>query len=306
MRIGVSQQILTTGHDSPLRPRECEAIATPFKIENWSRVACNRQIEAHRTTSGTRSQIVSRQEPMKEIFEQQGFVKIPGFLSAAEVSNCLGELDRYISEIVPSLPAEHVFYEQRGDRSSLKQLQRMHEYDAWFGGLFAGKPVDLARELLGSEVTGQNMQYFNKPPGVGRPTPPHQDGYYFKLDPPEALTMWLALDEADEENGCVRYVRGSHLRGMRLHGLTGTLGFSQGMTDFGTEQDLADEVTATASPGDLLAHHALTIHRASDNRTADRPRRALGFIYYSIEARQNLAAAEEYREQLSLQQSGKI
>jgi ectoine hydroxylase-related dioxygenase (phytanoyl-CoA dioxygenase family) len=50
------------------------------------------------------------------------------------------------------------------------------------------------------------MQYFNKPPSVGQPTPPHQDGYYFMLDPCEAVTMWFALDEVDEENGRMRYV----------------------------------------------------------------------------------------------------
>jgi phytanoyl-CoA hydroxylase len=34
------------------------------------------------------------------------------------------------------------------------------------------------------------------------------------LDPCEALTMWLVLEKVDEENGCVRYVRGSHKHGI--------------------------------------------------------------------------------------------
>lgn len=239
-------------------------------------------------------------------FERDGFVAVPGFLSAREVAECIAQLDRYIAKVVPGLPPEQVFYEKKDDPSTLKQLQRMHENDPWFAELCHGAPRRLAEELLNSEVIAKNMQYFNKPPGVGQPTPAHQDGYYFKLNPPDALTMWMALEEVDEENGCVRYVRGSHLHGMRPHGLTGTLGFSQGLTDFGTGDDLAREVAMPAAPGDLLAHHAITIHRADGNSSPTRTRRALGFIFYSVNAREDEAAIAAYRNQVAAQQSGKI
>jgi phytanoyl-CoA hydroxylase len=239
-------------------------------------------------------------------FDQNGYAVVPSFLSQNEVTEVITRLDQFIAETVPNLPAAHVFYEDKEDRSSLKQLQQIQKYDSWFDDLFNGKPRAIAEELLGSEVTGENMQYFNKPPGIGQPTPAHQDGYYFKLDPPEALTMWMALEEVDEENGCVRYVKSSHLDGMRPHGQTGTLGFSQGITDFGTNDDLARESPMPARPGDLLAHHALTIHRADGNHSLTRTRRALGFIFYSVNAKPDLAARETYERQLAEQQAGKI
>lgn len=242
----------------------------------------------------------------RDSFLQDGFVAVPSFLDAAEVAATLEQLDRFITKRVPDLPPEHVFYEDKSDPSTLKQLQRLQEYDPWFATLMHGKPRILAESLLDSEVVAQNMQFFNKPPGVGQPTPPHQDGYYFKLDPPDALTMWLALEEVDEENGCVRYVRGSHEKGMRPHGLTGTLGFSQGITDFGTEEDDAEEQMMPASAGDLLAHHALTIHRADGNSSLTRTRRALGFIFYSVNAKVDGAAQEAYRNQAAVQQQGKL
>ena len=76
--------------------------------------------------------------------------------------------------------------------------------------------------------------------------------------------MWMALETVDEENGCVRYVKGSHKLGMREHGRTQTLGFSQGITDFGTDEDLLHEVYFPTQAGDLLVHHSLTIHRADE------------------------------------------
>ena len=149
------------------------------------------------------------------------------------------------------------------------------------------------------EVIGKNMQYFNKPPGVGKATPAHQDGFYFMLQPCEALTLWLALDEVDEANGCVRYVRGSHTRGMREHGRTQTLGFSQGILDYPCKTDLAWETPVFATPGDVLAHQALTIHRAGANSSPNRSRRALGFIYYSERARQDEVAHAAYQAKLA-------
>ena len=77
-----------------------------------------------------------------------------------------------------------------------------------------------------------------------------------------------------------------------------TLGFSQGITDYSTPQDKADEVAMPAHPGDLLVHHALTIHRADGNRSPARSRRALGFIYYSERARQDKVAHAAYQETL--------
>ena len=120
--------------------------------------------------------------------------------------------------------------------------------------------------------------------------------------------MWLALDEVDEENGCVRYVLGSKERGMRPHGRTQTLGFSQGITDYGLPEDQANEVALPAQPGDLLVHHAMTIHRADGNHSKTRHRRALGFIYYSEQAQEDESAHAAYQKKLSeeLAQSGKI
>ena len=108
--------------------------------------------------------------------------------------------------------------------------------------MLGSKFESLAATLLGHSVNGINMQYFNKAPGVSQPTPAHQDGFYWMLEPCEGVTMWLAMDNVDEENGCVRYVRGSHKMGMRAHGASGTLGFSQAMLDFPNEHDKENEV----------------------------------------------------------------
>jgi phytanoyl-CoA hydroxylase len=233
-------------------------------------------------------------------FNRDGYVVMRGFLDSAEVKELREHLDNFIATRLDDLPREHAFYEELGDERTLKQLQRLHEHDDVFGRWMTdSKFRQLAELLLDGPVTCQNMQYFNKPAGIGLPTPPHQDGYYFMLEPCRALTMWLALEPVDEANGCVRYVTGSHHYGMRAHGRTKTLGFSQGIMDYPCANDHDNERALPAQPGDRLVHHALTIHRADGNTDPTRDRRAMGFIYYSAAAQPDEVAHAEYQRRLA-------
>lgn len=244
-------------------------------------------------------------EEVQKTFRRDGYVVLRSFLDAEEVTATYANLERLIKEVVPTLPPEQVFYEEKGDSETLKQIQQLQNNDAYFAQLFfKSKFEQLAEMLLQGPVDGRNMQYFNKPPSIGKATPPHQDGYYFMIKPAEAVTMWLALDHVDEENGCVRYVHGSHEWGMRPHGRTQTLGFSQGVTDYGIESDLQHEIALPAAPGDLLVHHCMTIHRADGNQSATRSRRALGLIYYSADAQVDEEAHAAYQARLAQEMKG--
>ncbi len=242
-------------------------------------------------------------------FDRDGFVSVESFLTQDEVGETVVELDRFIRDRVPGMPKEHVFYEDRADASTLKQLQQLHTYDVYFESLMIDSAAQaLAETVLKEPVIPKNMQYFNKAPGVGKATPAHQDGYYFRLKPCNAVTLWLALDDVDEENGCVHYARGSHLEGLRAHGKTSTLGFSQGLVDSDQLAGSPTDIVCDARPGDLLAHHALTIHWAGENQSATRTRRALGFIYYAVSAEEDVEAKEAYQRTLQeeLTQTNKI
>ena len=245
--------------------------------------------------------------PLAKVFKEDGFVAVPNFFNPGELSAIESALAHFIELRISELPAEEVFFEDKDKPDSLKQIQRLHEHDDFFGKFFNEKPKSLAEELLGEPVIGKNLQYFNKPPGMSQATPPHQDGHYFMLQPCQAVTMWMALDPVDEENGCVRYLRGSHLDGMRPHERTKTLGFSQGIVNFG-DNETREEVTSPAKPGDLLAHHALTVHRADANASPTRTRRALGFIFYGESACEDKVAHEAYQKNLAEEMSalGKI
>jgi len=234
---------------------------------------------------------------IRQQFEEEGFVIIPDFVGPVEFAEIDRKVEWFIAQVVPGLPTDQVYFEDREDPSTLKQIQKLHEHSELASVLFASPFETLAATLLGEPVVGRNLQYFNKPPGVSRPTPPHQDGHYFMLTPPHAVTLWLALDDVAPQQGCVRYVRGSHRRGLQPHEASGVLGFSQHLVRYSPER--AEEVCGTCSAGTVIAHHALTIHRADANATADRARRALGFIYYGTSARADDDAHAAYQARLA-------
>lgn len=233
----------------------------------------------------------------KQNFDRDGYTVIRSFFSADEINEINREIKRYVRDVVPGLLSTSVFYEDPDAPATLKQLEHMSSHDAFFKRYFEDERFfELGELLLDGPVTAENLQWFDKPPTQSSPTPAHQDGFYFCLKPNEALNMWLALDEIDESNGCIRYVVGSHRHGLRPHNNTNTLGFSQGLSDWGPEDD-ANEAAITAAPGDLIVHHSLTIHRTDANQSTRR-RRAMGGVYYSHRAKLDPEAQESYMRNL--------
>lgn len=231
---------------------------------------------------------------LKSDFERDGYVVVREFLKGVDLKLLKDNLDRYIRDVVPLVAAGDAFYEDRQRPETLKQLHRI-EQDAFFKD-YLDHPMwrEAAEALLGEKVhTPEGAEWFNKPPNTNHVTPAHQDNFYFCLRPSQVLTMWLALDTVDEENGCLRYVRGSHLLGIRPHSRTKTLGFSQGISDFG-EDDLAHEVPVHAKPGDVLIHHGNTIHRADANKSPTRHRRSFGMVFKGLSCVRDEVAYRRY------------
>lgn len=104
----------------------------------------------------------------------------------------------------------------------------------------------------------------------------------------------MALDRVDAENGCLRYVPGSHRKGFRTHGASPVLGFSQGITDYGPEDEAA-EIAIHLDPGDVTAHHGMLIHRAEPNNAPTRNRRAFAMVFRGQNCQRDEQAFARYQ-----------
>ncbi|MFL6126554.1 phytanoyl-CoA dioxygenase family protein [Actinophytocola sp.] len=134
--------------------------------------------------------------------------------------------------------------------------------------------VDIAELFLGPDVACFTAHYVSKPPFDGRPVLWHQDGAYWKLQPMEALTVWVAVDESTKENGCLRIIPGSHTEPIHVPSVrtdTPNMLYSQ------TREELVRDWTERAgvvdielAPGDVSIHHPNILHCSEPNTSAKR------------------------------------
>lgn len=130
--------------------------------------------------------------------------------------------------------------------------------------------LSVARDLIGADAELDFDMMIHKDPHTAVATPWHQDAAYW-VDMPDhrAVSIWVALDETDVDNGCMWYVQGSHLKPLRPHHPT-----ADGKN---IECDCSEtEPGATPvplPPGAAVAHSGTTLHYSRGN-TTDRTRRA--------------------------------
>ena len=98
------------------------------------------------------------QEQTKSEYLRDGYVALRGFSPPEELVVLLEQLNRFISEVVPGMPPEHVFYEDKNNLTTLKQLQQMGTYDSWFNERFTSGPFrEIAEVLLHGPVIPKNL-----------------------------------------------------------------------------------------------------------------------------------------------------
>ena len=149
--------------------------------------------------------------------------------------------------------------------------------------------VDAVSACMGDDVMLLSTHFFCKypEPNNKKYVAWHQDITYWGLEPPEAHTAWIAVDDADVENGCMEVIPGSHRDGIATHGTSETtdnlLSIHQEISD-----DLVD--TSKAVPIELTAgqtsiHDGQLFHASRPNRS-DRRRCGLTVRFIPPQARQ--------------------
>ncbi|MSP12536.1 MAG: phytanoyl-CoA dioxygenase family protein [Chloroflexi bacterium] len=172
-----------------------------------------------------------------------------------------------------------------GSQDPLKRYPRMIHMHRWdpisLSWLIDARINACLTGLLGAEpLAVQSMLYF-KPPGA-RGQALHQDNYYLKVQPGTCMATWLALDDCDEANGCLRLVPGSHTWPILC---TTKADITQSFTD--VTVPVPDGMVAeplTMAAGDVVFFNGSLVHGSYPNDTSDRFRRALIGHYIQGEA----------------------
>ncbi|MBC8152478.1 MAG: phytanoyl-CoA dioxygenase family protein [Bacteroidetes bacterium] len=209
-------------------------------------------------------------------YNQDGYLIINGFLSAEEVEKLYQVA---IGDSTVSKNAINV-NDSTGKRSKLSLWYKPGN-DIY--GLLTrsqqlvdsvDKLLDTSAEGGGTAVCHFHSKLMQKEPRVGGAWEWHQDyGYWYKnefLLPDQMMSVMVAITDANQENGCLQVIKGSHNMGRVEHGFAGEqVGASQRYVDLALKT--MDLVYVELKAGDVLFFHSNILHRSAPN-LSDQPR----------------------------------
>jgi len=222
---------------------------------------------------------------IQPIFNRDGYIALPVFLEPRKTFEIRERLDQFLATEQKSVLPEHIHLcdPARPDLPSV--IAHLERYDDYFGDLMNEERfLRVAETVLHGDVAPINALFYDKPPGANQATPPHQDAALDQAPSDRSVELWLALDDAEEDTGCMHYARGSHVLGLLPHESGSAPSAPLQLVDSSVKDDPRNLVACRVRAGDLLVHHALTIHWTSRNESGHRRRRALGFIYAGVES----------------------
>jgi hypothetical protein len=209
--------------------------------------------------------------PDLDTYRSNGLLKAPFRIPEEQLGRMRESLDKLLHDnahLAPeTLVCPHIPYGRTHDEAA---ANRWLEYARHPGIL------DLVSQLIGEDIILWGSQVFCKPPLTGKAIPWHQDGQYWPIRPIATCSVWIALDDAMPENGCMRYIPGSHANGsIYRHRVTGR---SDVVLNQEVEPSQFDETSGrddVLKAGQFSLHDVYLIHGSNANRS---PNRRAGFV----------------------------
>ncbi|HEY1709545.1 MAG TPA: phytanoyl-CoA dioxygenase family protein [Rhizomicrobium sp.] len=225
-----------------------------------------------------------------ENFKRDGFLAIPELTDRRTVKAIGAVYDAMLSGEIDVTPTDN----------KLGMITRQIMMPSAYHPIFKSNPAlaaaqEISKSLLGCDDPKPVFDMLiYKEPGQTATTPWHQDFSYsvmphapagVRIPSDEVVQFWLALDDVDEENGCMHFVPGRHTAPMLEHYVAGgPADYSQRLLAIRDPEAVLPLETAVACPlkaGGATVHNYGTPHFTSGNTTTDRRRRAYIFNFTS-------------------------
>jgi len=238
-------------------------------------------------------------------FRENGYLIVRGLVLPEHVA----ELTAYTEDLLAGRVdvSEFVHIPPGASPTDAALLLRIHmghqKVALWERYLLYPRVLDVVQALIGPDVMAMQTMLFTKAPGSNGQGF-HQDTFYIPTFPDTLIGAWIAIDRADEENGCLQVSPGSNVEPIYPpeHGygygdagladiprVVGIGGHSNDDEDPGnTLKPLAGryaalETPAIVDPGDVVFFGGHLLHRSLKNRSTDRYRRS--FVNHYANAR---------------------
>ncbi|MGC1272165.1 MAG: phytanoyl-CoA dioxygenase family protein [Planctomycetaceae bacterium] len=207
-----------------------------------------------------------------ESFNRDGFARPFRVFDDAEIAAIRDYFDRLLAKYVA----------EGKDSYSISSAHLRHGqvYDI----LTNPKIVALVKDILGEHVVGWGTHFFCKMPRDGKAVAWHQDASYWPLSPSKAVTVWLAIDDADPENANMRFIAGSHHVGHLTFRPSDPNEHNVLNQTIENAEQYGPVVDDTLKAGECSLHSDLLLHGSEANQS-DRRRCGLTIRYAAADVR---------------------
>ncbi|MDR3711123.1 MAG: phytanoyl-CoA dioxygenase family protein [Capsulimonadaceae bacterium] len=237
-------------------------------------------------------------------FRESGYLALPGVLSPSEVCESRQALTELVEAYAALSPSQRndadlwLQFEPGFDPDTCHDREALELHVRKFMRFVDLKPalkrlvepshrlMQIVSQLIGPDpILFQDMALV-KPPFIGSEKPWHQDNAYFSVAPLDSVCgVWIALDDATVDNGCMYVIPGWHKRGALGH-------------HHGTDCEIAarklpveEAVPVPIAAGGAMFFYGMLPHQTPPNTSPAR-RRALQYHFRGANSR--VLGGEEY------------
>ncbi len=217
--------------------------------------------------------VLTLTDEQKRQLDEDGFTVLENVFTVDEMNTLAGRIENLQRRHEEALQATEGGAEGISRAGEITFTDHLAEQDPAIRA-FCERPefVALGTQLLGPDVDLYWNQSVFKQPECAKEFPWHQDDGYTPVEPSPYLTLWLALNDATAENGCISVMPGSHKNGTIEHwdSPIGRVCYSSDEPDQG--------IRVPIKAGSLIAFWSLTFHKSGPN-VSDGTRKAFVIQY---------------------------
>ena len=227
----------------------------------------------------------------KKAWETEGYFVVKGYADPSTLQameeGVLGLIHRAESgeSILPAFiqTEDRIADQSRKLEERVSKIFRIHREIPIFHQFASDARLgDMLADLLGPDIDCFLSQFIFKLPGaLGQPW--HQDAFYFHFDRGPQVGVWLAVTEANRDNGPLSILSASHTEPVHEAVADQREDANLGYVEI-VDHDTSAEQTLLMDPGDLLVFHSHLMHRSSDN-ASKQMRAAMVYHFASAQTR---------------------
>lgn len=210
-----------------------------------------------------------------EHFNANGFIRPVRIFSEAEITSIRSYFDDLLAKVVAA----------GGDSYSISTAHL--KYGLVYDILTDRRIVACVKDLLGENVIAWGSHFFCKMPHDGKAVAWHQDASYWPLSPSKAVTVWLAIDDADRANACMKFIAGSQHHGYMTYRPSDSAEHNVLNQSIDNAEQFGEVVYDELRAGEVSIHNDLLLH-GSEANDSDRRRCGLTLRYCAAEVRAGL------------------